>query len=179
MIQQGWLVEAKRVVSPHFNQRPNNSEVSLLVIHNISLPPLNMSGTFVEQFFEGTLDFESYPELDELKDLRVSSHLYIRRNGKVIQFVPFNQRAWHAGVSQFQGQDNCNDFSIGIELAGADQIPYTGAQYESLVRVTKAIQAEFPLIGNSNIVGHSDIAAGRKTDPGDSFDWSRYKTLLE
>ncbi|MCW9018235.1 MAG: 1,6-anhydro-N-acetylmuramyl-L-alanine amidase AmpD, partial [Kangiellaceae bacterium] len=139
----------------------------------------NMCGTFVEQFFEGTLDFDSYPELGELKELRVSSHLYIRRSGEIIQFVPFHQRAWHAGVSQFQGKDNCNDFSIGIELAGADQIPYTGVQYQSLARVTKVIQAEFPLIHNSNIVGHSDIAPGRKTDPGDSFNWSRYKGLLE
>lgn len=179
MIQDGWLVEARRVVSPHFNQRPNNSQVSLLVIHNISLPPFKMSGDIVEHFFAGTLDFDSYPELVELKELKVSSHLYIKRNGAVIQFVPLNQRAWHAGVSQFNGKDNCNDFSIGIELSGADQIPYTDAQYESLVRVTKAIQAEYPLIDSANIQGHCDIAPGRKTDPGDSFDWPRYQRLIE
>ena len=179
MIQDGWLVGAKRVVSPHFNQRPSNLEVSLLVIHNISLPPFNMDAEVVEQFFAGTLDFNAYPQLFELKELKVSSHLYISRLGEVTQFVPFNQRAWHAGVSQFQGNENCNDFSIGIEMAGADLIPYTEAQYKKLVTVTKAIQTAYPLIDNTNIVGHSDIAPGRKTDPGESFDWVRYKMLLE
>ena len=180
-----WLTGANMVVSPHFDERPQTgagSEISLLVIHNISLPPASCEDDFdnevVEAFFIGALDCQRYPSLVELAGVRVSSHLYIKRCGKVIQFVPLNKRAWHAGVSCFAGRERCNDFSIGIELQGTDTLPYSDAQYESLISVTLQIRRLYPAIGLDNIVGHCHIAPERKTDPGASFDWVRYKNAI-
>lgn len=178
-IQDGWLSNARRCPSPNFNQRPEESAVSLLVIHNISLPPAQFSGDSVIEFFQNRLDWSQHPFFKEIEGVEVSSHLFIRRDGELIQFVPLHQRAWHAGVSSFEGRDNCNDFSIGIELEGTDDLAYTDAQYSMLKSVTCAIQASYPEITRERITGHSNIAPGRKTDPGASFDWSKYLDALD
>jgi len=148
------------------------------VIHNISLPPGRFGGGFVEQLFLNCLDCTMHPWSWPLEGLRVSAHLLIDRRGRVTQFVPFGRRAWHAGASSFEGRGNCNDFSIGIELEGTDERPFTQAQYARLVRVSLALMREFPLITADRIVGHADIAPGRKTDPGRAFDWTRYRVAL-
>ena len=178
MFEDGWLSSATKIPSPNFNQRPEASEINLLVIHNISLPPFQFNGQFVEDFFLGKLNSVEHPYFNTIKELEVSSHFYIRRDGSVIQFVSTLDRAWHAGVSEFEGKSNCNDYSIGIELAGADNIPYTRNQYHSIASLTKRIQSEYPAITQNRIAGHSDIAPERKTDPGLSFDWQRYFELL-
>ena len=177
-IQQGWISLARRVPSPNVNTRPQGTGITLLVIHNISLPPEQFGGGFIEQFFTNQLDSTAHPYFASIANMEVSSHLLITRDGEVIQFVPFDQRAWHAGQSHFLGRKNCNDFSIGIELEGTDTIPYTDQQYTVLAQITQVLQQEYTGIIDENIVGHSDIAPGRKTDPGESFDWSRYRTLL-
>ena len=174
MITHGWLDSAVRIISPHFNSRPDKEDISLLVIHNISLPPGQFGQNYVEDFFCGNLDCSVDPSFKEIENLRVSSHLYIKRDGTLVQFVPFNQRAWHAGVSQFRSRSNCNDFSIGIELEGTDDLEYTDEQYCQLVQVTLQLLAVYPKLKKELIVGHCDIAPERKTDPGDSFDWQRY-----
>jgi len=181
-----WLVCADRVTCTHWDERPivNNQPmtVDLLVIHNISLPPAeseeDFDNQYVEDFFSGQLDCSAHPIFSELEGVRVSAHLFIKRSGQVIQFVPLNYRAWHAGLSEFNGRQRCNDFSVGIEMQGTDLIPYTDAQYDSLVKVTKEIQGLFPGILKQNIVGHEHIAPKRKTDPGPSFDWNRYKNRI-
>tara|TARA_R110001592_G_scaffold363352_3_gene684925 strand:+ start:597 stop:1142 length:546 start_codon:yes stop_codon:yes gene_type:complete len=175
---QGWLFNACRVPSPNFNHRPDSAEISLLVIHNISLPPKQFGGSYICDFFTNCLDAHSHPYFEEIADLRVSSHLLIDREGSITQFVAFDDRAWHAGQSCFEGVDNCNDCAIGIELEGADDIPYTDEQYQTLVDVTQILMAHYPTITRQRIVGHSDIAAGRKTDPGPAFDWHRYFLAL-
>jgi N-acetyl-anhydromuramoyl-L-alanine amidase len=177
-IHQGWLSCARRVESPNYNARSEAESIRLLVIHNISLPPEQFGGPYIEQFFTNQLDPTVHPYFREIADLEVSSHLLITREGAVIQFVGFNQRAWHAGQSSFNGQENCNDFSIGIELEGADIIPYTEVQYAVLAQVTQVLMAEYSAIVPESIVGHSDIAPNRKTDPGEAFDWDRYRALL-
>ncbi len=174
----GWLTPAEICASPNFNDRPAGSEISLLVIHNISLPPGQFGGRQVHEFFTNCLDCDSHPDLSDLRDLQVSSHLLIDRNGQLTQFVPFTKRAWHAGVSCFEGVENCNDFSIGIELEGTDHTPYTECQYAALARVTITLMANYPVLTPARIVGHSDIASGRKTDPGPVFDWHNYKKRL-
>ena len=177
-----WLDGATKLVSEHFDDREGEQPVDLLVIHNISLPPAESEVDFnndnVEQFFTGQLDSNQHPYFLSIADLRVSAHLYIKRTGQIIQFVPLNKRAWHAGVSEFNGRTRCNDFSIGIELQGTDLLPYTSQQYEALNAVSKQIRTIYPQIKMDNIVGHCDIAPGRKTDPGSSFDWKRYKSRL-
>ena len=150
----------------------------LLVIHNISLPPGEFGGGFIEQFFQNNLDPGDHPYFKEIATLRVSAHLLIDRCGGLAQFVSFNDRAWHAGASTYCGREECNDFSIGLELEGADDIAYTESQYKSLAAVTRAIMQHYPHITTEKIAGHSDIAPGRKTDPGDSFDWQYYRRLL-
>jgi len=174
-----WLTDVARKASPNFNQRPNGIEVDLLVIHNISLPPGEFSGNYIEQFFTNCLDHSLHPFFNEIEGVKVSAHLLIRRDGTLIQFVPLNQRAWHAGQSSFHGRENCNDFSIGIELEGTDNCPYTDEQYVALARVTNEIRHYYPKITDDNITGHSDIAPGRKTDPGQAFDWVRYRSLIQ
>ena len=173
-----WLSDAIQVCSPNYNARPQGSNIDLLVIHNISLPPGEFGGKFVEAFFCNQLDIGCHPYFDTIKDLRVSAHLLIERTGRLVQFVPLNQRAWHAGMSVFEERESCNDFSIGIELEGTDDVPYTKKQYHQLASVTKQIMTFFPKITDKRIVGHADIAPGRKTDPGPSFDWPRYRQLI-
>lgn len=173
-----WLENVKRVVSPHYDERDSVDDVNLLVIHNINLPPNQFGGDYVEQFFQGRLNPNDHPYFKKIADLRVSSHLYIRRNGDCVQFVPLNKRAWHAGVSSFEGREKCNDFSIGIELEGNDEVPFTREQYQSLVRLTKHIQMLYPAINKERITGHSDIAPDRKTDPGAFFQWQAYLAQL-
>ncbi|WP_025820708.1 1,6-anhydro-N-acetylmuramyl-L-alanine amidase AmpD [Shewanella marina] len=176
-IEHGWLSPATQCLSPHFNQRPNN-EVSLLVIHNISLPAGCFGLPYIDQLFLGQLDCSADPSFTELQGLEVSSHFLIRRDGEIVQYVSCDARAWHAGVSEYQGRSNCNDFAIGIELEGTDDIAYTDEQYQQLAALTACLLLTYPSIGVENIVGHSDIAPERKTDPGLSFNWQRYKQSL-
>jgi len=164
--------------SPHHDERPSLIPVDLLVIHNISLPPNEFGGPHIEHLFLATLDPSAHPYFAEIAHLRVSAHVVIHRDGSMVQYVPFHKRAWHAGVSQFGEREACNDFSIGIELEGADDIPYTDAQYQALIEVTKALLQVYPAIATDRIVGHQHIASDRKTDPGPSFDWTRYLSAL-
>lgn len=177
VIENGWLKNVRTVPSSHFNARPDN-EISLLVIHNISLPPGKFGGDYVEKFFTGCLPVNEDPYFETIKDLEVSSHLYIKRTGEVIQFVSFLDRAWHAGKSCFMGRNACNDFAVGIELEGTDDIPYTDEQYASLTFVTRALMRAYPAITVDRITGHEHIAPLRKTDPGEAFDWKRYLSAL-
>ncbi|MGL4733565.1 MAG: 1,6-anhydro-N-acetylmuramyl-L-alanine amidase AmpD [Enterovibrio sp.] len=172
------LAFARRCTCTHYDERPDQDDISLLVIHNISLPPGEFGGRFIEDFFQGKLDGDAHPYFFQIKELRVSAHCLIRRDGEVVQFVPFNKRAWHAGVSEFQGRARCNDFSIGIELEGTDELAYTQAQYEALCQVTQNLLRVYPKLSLDHIVGHSDIAPGRKTDPGTAFDWGKFKAML-
>ncbi len=175
---QGWMAGARRVPSPNAEPRPADCEPDLLVIHNISLPPGEYGGGFIEALFCNCLDWDAHPYFDEIRGLRVSAHLLIRRDGEAVQFVSFNDRAWHAGQSCYDGRDNCNDFSIGIELEGTDEDPYTDAQYAMLQTVTCALLSAYPDLTPERIAGHADIAPGRKTDPGPAFDWRRYRASL-
>lgn len=160
--------------SPHYNDRPKGLAVSLLVVHCISLPAGEFGLGYIHDLFMGTLDCSKHPSFASLEGVQVSAHLVIFRDGRVHQYVPFNKRAWHAGQSEFAGQPNCNDYSIGIELEGAETSPYTDAQYQSLIQVTQLLRRFYPGITPERIVGHEQIAPGRKTDPGASFDWPRY-----
>jgi AmpD protein len=184
-IQSGWLAAAKQVLSPNYNARPDG-KVRLIVIHNISLPPAETledfdkyaSERYVEVFFQNKLDPSLHPYFEIIKDMKVSAHLFITRVGEIIQFVSFDERAWHAGRSSYLGVPECNDYSIGIELEGADHLPFTDAQYAVLAQVIPAIQHEYPDTVN-HLAGHSDIAPGRKTDPGIHFDWLRLRRSLK
>ena len=162
--------------SPNFNDRPIDEDISLLVIHSISLPPKKYNTDHIERFFLNELDFSSHNFYKNIDGMKVSAHVLIKRNGEIIQFVPFNKRAWHAGVSSYKGKNNCNDFSIGIELEGSDDDIFEDIQYEQLSLITSLLIAEYDLITKDNIKGHSDIAPERKTDPGVLFDWDRYLT---
>jgi AmpD protein len=175
---EGWLAGARRVPSPNCDARPQRARISLLVIHGISLPPGEFGGPWIDALFTNQLDPEAHPAFAPIAALRVSAHLLIRRDGRVTQYVPFARRAWHAGVSRFDGRERCNDFSIGIELEGTDTRRYTTRQYRRLATVIARIRRRYPEITSSRIVGHSDIAPGRKTDPGPAFDWRRLRTLL-
>ncbi|WP_026006206.1 1,6-anhydro-N-acetylmuramyl-L-alanine amidase AmpD [Moritella dasanensis] len=174
----GLLASADFLSSPHFDDRPTDVDIDLLVIHCISLPPEQYGTDYVEDFFLGNLDCSLHPYFKKLIAVRVSAHLYIKRDGRVIQFVPLAKRAWHAGLSEFAGQSRCNDFSIGIELEGDVNHPYTAAQYQCLTTVTREIQTRYPLITQARITGHSDIAPVRKDDPGPYFDWQHYFACL-
>ncbi|MBU2896382.1 1,6-anhydro-N-acetylmuramyl-L-alanine amidase AmpD [Vibrio hepatarius] len=176
--EKGWYQEARHVPSPFFDHRPNIQDISLLVIHNISLPPGQFDGPFIEQLFTGQLEPKAHPFFEFIYQSRVSAHCLIRRDGEVVQFVPFTARAWHAGVSSFAGREKCNDYSIGIELEGNDFIAYTDEQYQALTVLTQVIQACFPKITLPRITGHQYIAPMRKTDPGLVFDWARYRSGL-
>ncbi|MFD2164954.1 1,6-anhydro-N-acetylmuramyl-L-alanine amidase AmpD [Thalassotalea euphylliae] len=177
-IKNGWLVDAEIHKSPHFTERDKEHDVSLLVVHNISLPPGQFGGPYITDLFLGNLDKAVDPFFEEIYQLEVSAHCLIRRDGKVIQYVSFDNKAWHAGVSNFNGRERCNDFSIGIELEGTDTTPYTEEQYNSLVCLVKKLQESYPLITHNTMVGHCDIAPGRKTDPGEAFDWPKFYHLL-
>ena len=161
-----------------FDERPNEQDVNLLVFHNISLPAGEFGTEHVDALFTGNIDCAAHPSFTDLDGLNVSAHCFIRRDGQVLQYVPFNKRAWHAGVSEFKGRTRCNDFSIGIELEGTDTTPYTDAQYTTLLACTRYIMELYPDITPSHIVGHCDIAPGRKTDPGRAFDWQKFFKLL-
>ena len=175
---EGWLNFARRAPCEHFDMRQDLNDISLLVIHNISLPPNQFGGDHIESFFAGILDKKAHPYFEQIAELRVSSHLLIKRTGEVVQFVSLFARAWHAGVSSFQGRTRCNDFSIGIELEGTDNTPYTLDQYKALTMVSNIVVQHFSNITLGRIVGHNDIAPGRKTDPGVAFDWARLDNLL-
>lgn len=164
--------------SPFCDERPDDADVSLLVIHNISLPPGQFGTQGVEQLFTGTLDPTEHPYYAGIAHLKVSAHCVIRRDGSVEQYVPFNKRAWHAGISSFQGREKCNDFAIGIEMEGTDELAYTPEQYEALNAVSAEIISLYPAITLGRIVGHNDIAPGRKTDPGVAFNWTGYRQML-
>ena len=159
------------IPSPNFDERPDNAAIELLVIHNISLPPGEFGGHGVIELFTNQLDPTEHPYFETIKDLKVSSHFFIRRDGELIQFVPCSKRAWHAGVSKWEDRERCNDFSIGIELEGTDDTPFTDAQYRTLSELTLALKQYYAI---KDIKGHSDIAQGRKTDPGPYFEWPRY-----
>jgi AmpD protein len=165
--------------SPNQDCRPEGGAIDLLVIHNISLPPGEFGGNWVDDLFMNCLDPNAHPYFATIASRQVSSHLLIRRDGELIQYVPLHMRAWHAGESCFDDKERCNDFSIGIELEGSDDTPYTDAQYTTLAEVTAEIQDLFPAITTDRIAGHSDIAPGRKTDPGPEFDWDRYRSLID
>ena len=162
--------------SPNFNDRPIDEDISLLVIHSISLPPKKYNTDHIETFFLNELDFSSHNFYKNIDGMKVSAHVLIKRNGEVIQFVPFNKRAWHAGVSSYKGKNDCNNFSIGIELEGSDDDIFEDIQYKKLSLITSLLITEYDLITKDNIKGHSDIAPERKTDPGVLFDWDRYLT---
>jgi AmpD protein len=174
----GWLQPARHCPSANCNERPPGSVVELLVVHNISLPAGLFGGGYIEALFTNRLDCAADPSFGELAGLEVSAHLLIDRAGVVTQFVGFDQRAWHAGKSRFEGRENCNDFSIGIELEGTDLLPYTDAQYAALAAVTRLLLQRYPALAPRRIVGHSDIAPDRKTDPGPAFDWARLRRQL-
>ena len=176
----GWLDVARHRPSPHHNDRPDPDDISLLVIHNISLPPGVHGDRYINALFAGTLPAlrHEHPYLDAIAGLRVAAHFLILRDGSITQYVPTVARAWHAGVSRYQGRENCNDFSIGIELNGSDHAPYTLRQYQALAALSRAIIARHPRITPTRITGHSDIAPDRKTDPGPAFNWHYYRTLL-
>ena len=176
--QDGWCSALPHSACTNFDARPDDTEISLLVIHNISLPPGEFGGGYIEALFANTLDCDAHPYFDQLRELRVSSHFLVRRDGSALQFVSTLDRAWHAGVSEFKGRQRCNDFSIGIELQGTDKTHFTGAQYQSLSQLTDVIRRKYPDIKN-NITGHSEIAPQRKTDPGVGFDWQRFLASLK
>lgn len=172
--RQGWLKPAPGLLhrpSPNFDARPKGVEPTLLVLHNISLPPGQFGGHQVIEFFQNRLNIDSHPWFENIRDVRVSAHFFIRRNGNVVQFVSTLQRAWHAGVSSLNGRERCNDFSIGIELEGTDTGPYDDAQYDTLRDLTAALRARHTI---THVRGHEHIAPGRKTDPGPEFNWRRY-----
>ncbi|MEZ5505362.1 MAG: 1,6-anhydro-N-acetylmuramyl-L-alanine amidase AmpD [Gammaproteobacteria bacterium] len=177
-IIQHRLQQARQVPSPNYNERPAGVAIDLLVIHSISLPPGEFGGPYIEQLFENRLNPAEHPYFAQIHQLQVSAHLLIRRDGELVQFVPFDQRAWHAGKSNFQGRENCNDFSIGIELEGTDTGPFEPVQYDVLAQVIRTLLQAYPQLSLPHIVGHSDIAPGRKTDPGSGFDWSTLHQLL-
>lgn len=166
---------ARRIPSANCDLRPDEAVIDLLVIHNISLPPGRFGGSYIEDLFTNTLDCNAHPYFSQLRELKVSAHFLIRRDGALLQFVPTVARAWHAGVSSFEGRTRCNDFSIGIELEGCDEQPFEPAQYAVLAELTAALRARHPLAA---IAGHEHIAPGRKTDPGPCFDWGLYRKSL-
>ena len=174
----GWLAGAEQRPSPNQDARPPDTAIDLLVIHNISLPPGEFGGDWIDALFLNRLDPNAHPYFAPIASVRVSAHLLIRRDGRLIQYVACERRAWHAGVSSFQGRERCNDYSIGIELEGTDETPFTEAQYARLVACTHQIRRHYPAITDARIVGHADIAPGRKTDPGPAFDWLRYRRAI-
>ncbi len=171
-ISDGWFTQARKIPSPNYNKRPENVTIDSIIIHSISLPPGQYGGDEIDRFFSNQLDWNEHAYFREIEGLQVSSHLLIRRDGELVQYVNLYDRAWHAGQSCLAGQENCNDFSIGIELEGTDDSPFENSQYETLLAVIKALKEYFPQISPEKIVGHSDIAPGRKTDPGPGFDWN-------
>lgn len=178
-IEHGWLTSARRAKTPNFDDRPDASDISLIVIHCISLPPGDFGGEWIDRLFSNSLEPTAHPYFAGICHLKVSSHLLIRRDGEIVQYVPFDKRAYHAGVSRYRDRTACNDFSIGIELEGTETIAYTDAQYRELAAVIRTLLRTYPSLSPERITGHSDIAPERKTDPGPSFDWTRLHGLLQ
>jgi len=169
----GLIQPARQCISPNNDDRPDGAVPESLIVHGISLPPGEFGGPEIEQLFTNSLDWDTHPYFAEIRGLEVSTHLLMRRDGELVQFVPFSRRAWHAGDSSFRGRTCCNDFSIGIELEGDDETPYTDSQYSVLIAVTNALVAAYPALSAREMAAHSDISLGRKTDPGPAFDWLR------
>ena len=177
--ESGLCLQADFIKSPNFDARPDTKLPDLIVVHGISLPPNQFGGEAITQLFTNQLDPEEDPYFEKIKDLKVSAHALIRRDGRLLQYVPFHERAWHAGLSEFNGRSRCNDFSIGIELEGTDQTPYTAMQYKTLSLLIKSLWQAYPSLHARHVVGHSDIAPGRKTDPGVYFQWAALNRMLE
>ncbi len=178
-ISDGWFKPCREMASPNFNDRSENCVIDAIIIHSISLPPGCYEGDDIDQFFSNQLDWEKDPFYDSIRGMKVSAHLLIRRSGELVQYVNLFSRAWHAGQSKLGEQDNCNDFSIGIELEGTDSSQFEQSQYDTLAAVVSTLLKSFPEISKDRIVGHSDIAPGRKTDPGSGFDWQKLFAHLE
>jgi len=176
--QSGLLREARQLPSPNFDARPPDCAIDLIVVHGISLPAGEFGGPWIDYLFCNELRADAHPDFADICSLQVSAHVLIRRDGELVQYVPFHQRAWHAGASCFEGRERCNDFSIGIELEGCDHQPYQGIQYRQLAGLCCALMRTYPHITPARITGHSDIAPGRKTDPGPCFDWAALRGLL-
>lgn len=177
-LKKGLLDPIVYKASPHLDERPAGTVINTVVVHGISLPKGEFGTCAIEDFFCGQLDINAHPSYADIAALRVSAHLLIKREGEMIQFVPFHKRAWHAGVSQFRGEARCNDFSIGIELEGTDDQPYEAVQYQHLSQIIRLLMQAYPAITKERIVGHADIAPSRKTDPGPYFDWAYLKGIL-
>jgi AmpD protein len=177
-VADGRLIGVAEVASPNFDARPHGVEIDLLVVHAISLPPGKYGGGYVEKLFSNCLNAEEHPYFAEIRDFKVSAHALIARDGKVTQFVPFTERAWHAGESSFQDKSRCNDYAIGVELEGCDDEPFTPQQYKVLAELTVLIMKAWPAITWERVVGHSDISPGRKTDPGPFFEWETLRRLV-
>ena len=176
--RSGLASHARHVVSPNCDQRPPETVVDLVIIHGISLPPGRFGGPWIDALFTNTLNPSAHPYFMRLHGLRVSSHLLIRRRGELVQYVPLHRRAWHAGISRFEGRERCNDFSVGVELEGEDHRPYTEAQYRRLIGLLRAVMVAYPGVTPQRIVGHCHVAPERKTDPGPAFDWQRLHAAL-
>ncbi|WP_455199179.1 1,6-anhydro-N-acetylmuramyl-L-alanine amidase AmpD [Kaarinaea lacus] len=174
----GLLSGARQQPSPNYDERPENTDINLIVIHAISLPEGEFGGPWIDQLFCNELDPADHEYFNEICELQVSAHVLIRRDGELVQYVPFHQRAWHAGESCYEGTERCNDFSIGIELEGSDDQPFEDIQYQQLAKLTRELMKSFPGINQQRITGHSDIAPERKTDPGPLFDWEKFRGLL-
>jgi len=177
--QSGLIQGATQRPSPNCDERPGQTAIDLLVVHGISLPPGEFGGGWIDDLFSNQLDPDAHPYFPGIHELRVSSHLLIRRDGELVQYVPLNMRAWHAGVSSFRGRERCNDYSIGIELEGTDELPYEEVQYRRLAELVELLMNNYPEITRERIVGHCDIAPGRKTDPGPAFSWEHLAELLD
>ena len=175
----GLLIGARQVLSSHFDLRPSGTQPELIVVHGISLPPGEFGGPWIDKLFTGGLPPDAHPYFREIQGMRVSAHAVIRRDGQIVQFVSFNDRAWHAGASQYRGRSTCNDFSIGIELEGTDDQAYDDTQYLQLAALIDALLSAYSSLSREHIAGHSDIAPGRKTDPGPAFEWPRLQAELD
>lgn len=178
-IDNGLLREARQVACPNCDDRPEGAPIDLLVIHAISLPAGEFGGPWIDQLFCNTLEASAHPDFAEICELTVSAHILIRRDGEIVQYAPFHRRAWHAGQSQYQGREHCNDFSIGIELEGCDEQGFEEIQYRQLAELTRTLITHYPNLSRERITGHSDIAPGRKTDPGPRFDWQHLHELID
>lgn len=178
-LETGWLRGVRQIASPNYDARPTGVEADLIVVHGISLPPGQFGGPWIDQLFTNTLPVEVHPYFMTVTALRVSSHLLIKRDGAVTQYVSFKDRAWHAGKSIYRGREACNDFSVGVELEGTDTLPYEPLQYTALAQIVAALCFAYPQLSIDRLVGHSDIAPGRKTDPGPAFDWLHARCLIE
>jgi len=175
----GHLTQARQVASPNYDARPDGIAFDLIVVHGISLPPNEFGGAEIDQLFTNTLPWDAHPYFKQIEGLKASTHLLIRRDGELVQYVSFKDRAWHAGASNYRGRERCNDFSIGIELEGADDLAYEPVQYRVLAETIGALCQAYPSLARERVVGHSDIAPGRKTDPGEAFDWPRLRALIK